>query len=85
MKERNNFGKKGWAGGVYQFGDKELHDSSKVIAGHLETSESIKYDQLQYMIGEIVYGGRVMNDWDRRLMMAITKSTFTAEIESQGK
>lgn len=31
--------------------------------------QAIPWNSLKYLIGEAMYGGRVTDDWDRRVMM----------------
>jgi dynein heavy chain len=40
----------------------------------VNTEEDIPWDAMQYMLGQINYGGRVTDDWDRTCLMCILKS-----------
>ena len=40
----------------------------KTIKFVLDNSEVIQWDMIYYMVTEICYGGRVLEDFDRRLM-----------------
>lgn len=37
----------------------------------LEEYDDVQFKVLKYTVGEINYGGRVTDDWDRRLIMNI--------------
>ena len=42
-----------------------------VLAG-----QSIPWESIRYLIGEVNYGGRVMDDWDRRLVACYLDEFF---------
>ena len=68
MCERRKFGTKGW-NRVYPFSMGDLRDSSIVLQNYMETnsgSGKIPWDDLKYIFGEIMYGGHIVDDWDRR-------------------
>jgi dynein heavy chain len=44
------------------------------------TRQGVDWRCVQYMLGEIQYGGRIADDIDRRLMRAICRRWFTDEI-----
>eukprot|EP00744_Colponema_vietnamica_P000937 GILI01001621.1.p1 GENE.GILI01001621.1~~GILI01001621.1.p1 ORF type:complete len:2798 (-),score=990.63 GILI01001621.1:124-7776(-) len=66
--ERKKFGPKGW-NMMYPFSMGDLRDSSIVLANYLEQANAAKlpWDDLRYIFGEIMYGGHIVDDWDRRL------------------
>lgn len=68
--ERRKFGPKGW-NNHYNFAIGDLRDSSSVCANYLEranaTTGKIPWDDLNYIFGEIMYGGYITDDIDREL------------------
>ena len=41
--------------------------SSNVLYNYLEANNRVPWQDLQYLFGEIMYGGHITDDWDRRL------------------
>jgi dynein heavy chain len=69
MCERRKFGPKGF-NMKYPFSEGDLRDSSIVLQNYMEGaggSGKVPWDDLRYLIGEIMYGGHIVNDWDRLL------------------
>jgi len=66
--ERRKFGPKGW-NMFYPFNIGDLRDSYHVLVKYIESSTSgkIPWDDLTYIFGEIMYGGHIVDDWDRKL------------------
>jgi len=66
--ERKRFGKKGWNLG-YDFSLGDLRDSSIVLHKYIDKLQSgnVPWDDLRYIFGQIMYGGHIVDDWDRRL------------------
>ena len=46
----------------------------------LEEQPLIPWDSLRYVIGEVNYGGRVTDSWDRRCIMTILEEYFKNDI-----
>jgi dynein heavy chain len=68
MCERRKFGTKGW-NRHYPFSMGDLRDSSIVLQNYMDNNQSsgkIPWDDLKYIFGEIMYGGHIVDDWDRR-------------------
>lgn len=40
------------------------------------SGEEIPWQSIRYLIGEVNYGGRVMDDWDRRLINCYLEEFF---------
>lgn len=38
-----------------------------VLFNYLENNSTVPWDDLRYIFGEIMYGGHISDDWDRRL------------------
>ena len=67
--ERRKFGPKGW-NMSYPFSVGDLRDSAIVLKNYMErnaASGKVPWDDLRYIFGEIMYGGHIVDDWDRRL------------------
>lgn len=68
MLERKKFGPLGYNMN-YPFSSGDLRDSASVLYNYLEGSSAVKipWDDLRYIFGDIMYGGHIVDDWDRRL------------------
>jgi dynein heavy chain len=76
MSERRKFGPKGW-NMKYPFNMGDLRDSSIILNNYLENNNSsgkVPWDDLKYLFGEIMYGGHIVDDWDRILCAAYLDS-----------
>jgi dynein heavy chain len=45
----------------------DLTISISVLYNYLENSSKIPWEDMRYLFGEIMYGGHITDDWDRRL------------------
>ncbi|PRP87074.1 hypothetical protein PROFUN_04810 [Planoprotostelium fungivorum] len=73
VQERRKFGPIGW-NVPYGFNESDLHVSSRVLGLHLteeNLNSGISFSSLLYIIGEVNYGGKVTDPWDRRLLLSI--------------
>jgi dynein heavy chain len=41
--------------------------SVNVLNNYLEANSKVQWENLRYLFGEIMYGGHITDDWDRRL------------------
>jgi dynein heavy chain len=58
---------------AYDFNDSDLIISRKLLALYLEKAwvdedENLPWDSLKYLIGDAMYGGRVSDNLDRRVL-----------------
>jgi dynein heavy chain len=72
VQERRKFGPLGWCV-PYEFNDGDLNATIMFLEKHLEFS-SLSFTTLQYMAGEVQYGGRITDDMDRRVFSAYTEA-----------
>jgi len=77
IQERKKFGKIGWNVN-YDFNDSDYRISLNLISLYLnkaiETNEEeLPWSTLRYLIGEAMYGGRVTDDYDRRVLNTYLK------------
>lgn len=67
MLERKKFGPMGF-NMMYPFSLGDLRDSAVCLNNYMENVESrIPWQDLRYIFGEIMYGGHIVNDFDRLL------------------
>lgn len=79
IQERKKYGPIGW-NIKYEFNDSDLQFSKQVLQMFLTEQQRVPWAALQYMIGEITYGGRVTDDWDRRCMQSILHRCLVPEV-----
>lgn len=71
MQDRKKFGKIGW-NVIYDFMESDFTISKRLLSmylGKISNDDPIPWASLKYLIGEAMYGGRVTDDYDRRVMM----------------
>ncbi|KAJ8957969.1 hypothetical protein NQ318_001970 [Aromia moschata] len=66
VAERRKFGPQGW-NKIYPFNVGDLTISVFVLYNYLEANNKVPWEDLRYLFGEIMYGGHITDDWDRRL------------------
>jgi dynein heavy chain len=50
----------------------------------LDEQEEIPWDAMLYVTGQINYGGRVTDDWDRRCLITLLKKYSSPDILDEG-
>ena len=76
VQERRKFGPLGWSV-PYEFNDGDLNATIMFLEKHLEFS-TLSWSTLQYMAGDVQYGGRITDNIDRRLFSAYTEAWLSA-------
>ena len=68
MLERKQYGPMGY-NMMYPFSIGDLRDSAVVLSNYMENSGGgkIPWADLRYIFGEIMYGGHIVNDFDRKM------------------
>ena len=64
--ERRKFGPQGW-NRSYPYNTGDLTISVNVLYNYLENNAKVPWTDLRYLFGEIMYGGHITDDWDRKL------------------
>jgi len=77
--ERRKFGPSGWNRG-YPFNTGDLMVCIMVGNNYLEASAKIPWDDLRYLFGEIMYGGHITDNWDRRLCATFLRAYVREEL-----
>jgi len=68
--ERRKFGAIGW-NIQYQFNNSDLETALNSLKNLIDQFNYIPWDALRYVIGQINYGGRITDEWDRRLLSSM--------------
>ena len=76
VSERAKFGPQGW-NKKYPFNTGDLMISYNVLYNYLEANNQVPWDDLRYLFGEIMYGGHITDDWDRRLCQVYLQEYIT--------
>ncbi|KAB0376184.1 hypothetical protein FD755_012827 [Muntiacus reevesi] len=63
---RLRFGPQGWSR-RYPFSPGDLTICANVLYNYLEANPNVPWEDLRYLFGEIMYGGHITDDWDRKL------------------
>ena len=70
LRERRRFGPIGW-NEHYEFNEADFKISGKQLQVMLKDYHSIPFEALNYLTGQCYYGGRVTDEWDRRLLLVL--------------
>lgn len=62
---RRKFGSQGWSR-HYNFNDGDLLICGDVLHNYLGNYQHVPYEDIRYLYGEIMYGGHITDNWDRR-------------------
>uniref|UniRef100_A0A3P9MJJ8 Dynein, axonemal, heavy chain 9 n=1 Tax=Oryzias latipes TaxID=8090 RepID=A0A3P9MJJ8_ORYLA len=76
---RSKFGPQGW-NRPYPFNIGDLTISVNVLQNYLEANRKVPYEDLRYLFGEIMYGGHITDDWDRRLCCSYLEEFIKPEM-----
>lgn len=83
IQERRKFGSLGF-NIAYEFNDSDRNVCALQLRKFLGMYDSIPYDVLLFLTGEINYGGRVTDDWDRRCMMTMILHYMSPDVLEDG-
>ncbi|OHT02341.1 Dynein heavy chain family protein [Tritrichomonas foetus] len=79
--ERRKYGPLGFNQN-YDWTTGDLEISQKQLKMFLDLYEQVPFKVLKYLTGEINYGGRVTDDWDRRTLLSILDDFYTPKVMS---
>jgi len=73
VQDRRKYGKIGW-NVSYDFNESDFRISVHLLnlyltKAYVNKEEAIPWNSLKYLIGEAMYGGRVTDDFDRRVLV----------------
>jgi dynein heavy chain len=77
--ERKKFGPLGW-NVLYEWNDTDFHVSKQWLQLFLQEQAQIPWESLEYIIGQINYGGRVTDPQDRGTLMIILQQYLNPKV-----
>jgi len=83
VQERRKFGPLGW-NIAYEFTTGDLNCCVEQVYDFLQKYEDVPWKVITQLSGEIHYGGRVTDDWDRRYLMTAIQDFTNASILVDG-
>ncbi|CCW68744.1 unnamed protein product [Phytomonas sp. Hart1] len=83
IQERRKFGSLGF-NISYEFNDSDRHVCLMQLQKFIDLYDSIPFEVLMFLTGEINYGGRVTDDWDRRCMMTLIRHYLSPAVLNVG-
>eukprot|EP00003_Mantamonas_plastica_P025987 TRINITY_DN5190_c0_g1_i1.p1 TRINITY_DN5190_c0_g1~~TRINITY_DN5190_c0_g1_i1.p1 ORF type:complete len:1587 (-),score=644.35 TRINITY_DN5190_c0_g1_i1:21-4370(-) len=78
IQERRKFGPLGW-NIRYEFNQSDLDvsiDTLRMLLNEVSDDAELPWKALKTLTGDILYGGRVTDDWDRRCLMSILNKFY---------
>ncbi|XP_077994098.1 dynein axonemal heavy chain 6-like [Glandiceps talaboti] len=82
IQERKKFGPLGW-NIKYEFNDSDRECALENLKMYCSDGE-IPWDALEYITGEITYGGRVTDIWDQRCLRTVLQRFFAPHTMQEG-
>ena len=77
--ERRKFGAIGW-NIPYEWMNSDLKTGIMQVRMYLEDQPGVPYETLNAVVGDITYGGRATDAWDKRTNLSILRKYFTEEV-----
>eukprot|EP00002_Diphylleia_rotans_P035998 TRINITY_DN7896_c0_g1_i2.p1 TRINITY_DN7896_c0_g1~~TRINITY_DN7896_c0_g1_i2.p1 ORF type:complete len:4263 (-),score=670.67 TRINITY_DN7896_c0_g1_i2:89-12877(-) len=97
IASRRTFGTVGWSS-AYDFNDSDYHTALREalrvtrelgdrivtleMPGTKKTQKALPYESLQYVVSNLVYGGRLTESWDDRILKTLTKELVSDDIHN---